>query len=285
MKPVAMSADPRSSSPPMMVVTCGSCGSKLRTPVPDEPKMARCPKCGSRLRIEPPTVSMSDEDVQVVEQPAAKTVETPIPTPVPTPPARQPVAAEPKPEPASERPPALKTEWISASKAEWESERDWDNEEKSDSADASTEVPAENPEAAEPRRRPENLLKSFILLMGGCVIAAFAWYALVRYGGEQEWIVKRSAGAWLVGMMTATVMLSAGRHRAGGKIASALAAIFAIVLGHALVLALTTPALPLNLQACVQLLVTSNHFDKMLPIAVALAAAGSTARFIIASPE
>ena len=284
-----MPADP--STFVMMVVTCGSCGSKLRTRAPDEPKMARCPKCGARLRLEPPTASMSDADVPASlppapapapapePAPAVAKIEAPPPPPVPVvAPVLADTPADTPAEPPPARLPARQTEWISQSKTEWDSEdapaEDGPEAEPAASSSSSTKLL--------PRRRCENWLKSLILLAGGCVIAAFAWYALVRFGGEQEWIVKRSAGAWLVGMTTASVMLSAGRFRAGAKIVSAFGAILAIVLGQALVIALTMPALPLNAPACVQLLVSSNHFGAILPLAIALATAGSTARFIIA---
>jgi uncharacterized protein (DUF486 family) len=173
-------------------------------------------------------------------------------------------------------------QWISQSKAEWESEDAPDEQPAGEPAEATESAEAKEPAAPARPRRCENWLKSLILLAGGCVIAAFAWYALVRFGGEQEWIIKRSAGAWLVGIATASVMLSAGRFRAGAKIVSAVGAILAIVIGQGLVIALTMPALPLNPRACFQLLVSSNHFGAILPLAVALATAGSTARFIIA---
>jgi hypothetical protein len=199
-------------------------------------------------------------------------VETPSPAEQVAPPPPPPAIPPPV-----ERLPVHRTEWISQSKAEWESE---------DAPDDSVPAAAPEPESPPPTARPcDNVLKSLILLAGGCVIAAFAWYALVRFGGEHEWIIKRSAGAWLVGMTTASVMLSAGRFRAGAKIVSALGAILAIVIGQALVIALTNPALPLNGQACLQLLVSSNHFGAILPLAIALATAGSTARFILSRPN
>jgi DNA-directed RNA polymerase subunit RPC12/RpoP len=262
----------------MMTVTCGSCGSKLRTRVPDEPRMARCPKCSSRLRVEPPTTSMSEADA--AQAPPAP---TPAPALAPTP-----ISAATTVEPATKvedgvapspapKPP---TEWISQSKTEWESEDAPDDHERPAAADFA--VASRMTTTPPPPRPRENWLKSLILLAGGCVIAAFAWYVLVRFGGEQEWIVKRSAGAWLVGMTTASVMLSAGRFRAGAKLVAAAGAILAIVLGQALAIALTMPALPLNAAACIQLLIRSNHFGAILPLAIALATAGSTARFIIA---
>src|SRR5207249_136056 len=39
----------------LIVVTCGSCGTKLRLRVPDNPDAAwtgRCPKCAARLKID-----------------------------------------------------------------------------------------------------------------------------------------------------------------------------------------------------------------------------------------
>jgi hypothetical protein len=265
----------------MIVVTCGSCGSKLRTRAPDEPMMARCPKCGARLRLEPPTATMSDADAVAEPPPPPEPRPAPAAAKAETAPQAEQIAPPPPPPPAIpppvERLSVHHTEWISQSKAEWESEDAPD-----DAVAAAAPEPASPPATARPC---DNVLKSLILLAGGCVIAAFAWYALVRFGGEHEWIIKRSAGAWLVGMMTASVMLSAGRFRAGAKIVSAFAAILAIVIGQALVIALTTPALPLNGQACLQLLVSSNHFGAILPLAVALATAGSTARFILSRPN
>jgi len=169
----------RADLPTMIVVTCGSCGSKLRTRAPDEVKMARCPKCSSRLRIEPPAVSMSDADAlePVEEAPAPQPAPAPTPAPLPA------VAPPPPPEPQS----VARTEWISASKAEWESEPDLNDDEPSEQSDKPDQP--ESSEAVRPHRRRENWLKSLILLMGASVIAAFAWYALVRFGGEGEWII------------------------------------------------------------------------------------------------
>ena len=111
---------------------------------------------------------------------------------------------------------------------------------------------------------------------------------MVRFAGEREWIVKRSISAWLIGMATATVMLSSGRKRAAGKILAALAALFAIVLGQALLIILAPTAgasPPHDPQAWLRLLIGAERFGTILPLICALAIAGSAARFILARSD
>jgi hypothetical protein len=96
-------------------------------------------------------------------------------------------------------------------------------------------------EDAEPRRKTKqgavtSWTKALILSAAIIVIGAFAWYAVERFIGPDQWVVKFSAIALLIGMMTATAMIGAGRTGAAGKIVAALAAMLAIVCGKALIL-------------------------------------------------
>ncbi len=117
-------------------------------------------------------------------------------------------------------------------------------------------------------------------MLAVAVIGAFAWYLVVRFGGERAWIVKRSIAAWVIGMASAGVMAGAGRRGAAGRIASALAAIVAIALGQMLavvLIELPPDAAPAPLLA--------RAFDVVDPLFYALAVAGSTALFLLAPSQ
>ena len=105
---------------------------------------------------------------------------------------------------------------------------------------------AETPEAtdggaAEPRAprnqgRVTSWTKALILSAAIVFIGVFAWYGVERFVGRRNWVVNYSVIAGLIGMGTASAMISAGRTGWAAKIVSVLSAFVAIVLGKALVL-------------------------------------------------
>src|SRR5207245_826697 len=77
-----------------------------------------------------------------------------------------------------------------------------------------------------------------------------------------------------------------GQGGLGDKIVAALAAIFAIALGHLLVILLVPQAAtPPEAQPWARLVLSTDRFGSMLPLLCALAIAGSASRFILARSE
>jgi hypothetical protein len=148
-------------------------------------------------------------------------------------------------------------------------------------------------ENAEPRGKPKqgpvtSWTKALILTAAIIVIGAFTWYAAERFVGPNQWVVKFSIIAWLIGMGTATAMIGAGRTGAAGKIVSALAAILAIVLGKALIL--RYPELPPELMQFADPAQWARDFARLAlkPIDglfAALAIVGIAVRFILSQRE
>ena len=132
-------------------------------------------------------------------------------------------------------------------------------------------------------------IKALILSAAIIVIGAFAWYAADRFVGPDQWIVKFSLIAWLIGMGTATAMIGAGRTGAAGKIMSALAAMLAIVLGKALML--RYPELPPELVHFADPAQWARDFARMLALKpidglfAALTIMGSAVRFVLSQRE
>jgi len=130
--------------------------------------------------------------------------------------------------------------------------------------------------------------KALILSTAIIVIGAFTWYAAERFVGPNQWIVKFSTIAWLIGMGTATAMIGAGRIGATGKIVAALAAMVAIVLGKALIL--RYPELPPELMQFADPAQWARDFARLAikPIDglfAALTIMGAMARFILSQRE
>ena len=148
-------------------------------------------------------------------------------------------------------------------------------------------------EEVEPRVKPEqgpvkSWPKTLILTAAIIVIGAFAWYAAERFVGPNQWIVKFSIIAWLIGMGTATALIGAGRTGAAAKIVAALAAIVAIVLGKALIL--RYPELPPELMQFADPAQWARDFARLAIKPIdglfgALAIMGSMARFILSQRD
>jgi len=271
-----------------IVVTCGSCGTKLRTRVTAGGRTAKCPKCSALLRIElpaaaapaspppPPPPAIVDppdfEQTTTMFEPSDVSDPPEMPVPVPAPM----VAATPAVVPA--RPPEVAP--VSAPE--------------SDPAPvASTEPSFESEsssEAVTPVTPPATggILKTFILTSAAAFIGAFAWYLTDRFaGGGAQWIVKFSCVAFLMGMGTATAVIGgSGRRGPGANVAAALAGMSAIALGKLLVVALVQlPQVTGGATDAAQVirLVTAS-FGYVDPLFFAVAAVGSAVRFILARP-
>jgi hypothetical protein len=131
--------------------------------------------------------------------------------------------------------------------------------------------------------------KAVVLAAAVVVIGAFAWLVAERIGGvRQWWIVKFACVAWLIGMATATAMLSSGRAGAVAKMLSILAAALAIVLGKALILCL--PQVPAELMQFDDVRTWAQTFAKLAfipvdPLFFAMAVTGSTVRFMLSKRD
>ncbi|MEO6435552.1 MAG: hypothetical protein ABIP55_07290 [Tepidisphaeraceae bacterium] len=156
------------------------------------------------------------------------------------------------------------------------------------SLESSSRAPSTSEPAREPNQsRAASWLKAMILAAAVVVIGAFAWYVVDRVG-ERLWVVKLSVVAWLIGMGTASAMISAGRTCAGSKILSALAAILAIVLGKALIVCL--PQLPAELASIADPQQWARAFARLAfkpvdPLFLAMAITGSAVRFILSKRD
>ena len=223
---------------PTMVVTCGSCGTKLRMRAPAQSSMGKCPKCGARLRIDPPAPA-----------PAAAPTSAPPsdPNPEPRTPIPDPSAVE---QPTTDNPP-----------------------------------PAPFAQPARPAPpTPAHWLKTTILLLAVVVIGAAFWSALLRLTGERELTIKYALCSLLIGIATATVMLSTRRAGTPGKLVAVIAAIAAIALGQAIAVLLAPSAEPppRDPGAWLRLLLDAHRFARTLPLVCVLAATGCAVRFILA---
>jgi hypothetical protein len=125
-----------------------------------------------------------------------------------------------------------------------------------------------------------------ILLVAVVVIGAAFWSALLRLTGERELTIKYALTSLLVGIATATVMISTRRATTSGKLLAVLVAVAAIALGQiiAVLLAPSSPP-PRDPQALLHLLLDSHRFARTLPLVCVLAATGGAVRFILARKE
>lgn len=312
-------ADSRMSTDGSVVVTCGSCGTRLRARPTFEGRTAKCPKCGSMLRIElpaaaaagsppphaqphslpmavpapraladeadnEPSVSMFDPS-DVSDPPAMPAVAPPAVASTSSPAGREAAASPP-----TSAAPAAAT--LASSPAAPPAAPAASMAPATSPAGAVAAPPGVVPPAAAPRfaragSGAAGFVKALILTAAVAVIGAFAWYLMARFGGRAQWVVKFASLSLLIGVGTATAMIGgSGRRGAGVKLAAVLAAVGAIVMGKALVvLLLQLPQEaggPPDPKQWGRLILSA--FNAVDPLFFAMAVAGSAVRFILARP-
>ena len=157
------------------------------------------------------------------------------------------------------------------------------------SGESSRAVPRSAVAGAETDSAGASWSKAVVLAAAVVVIGAFAWLVADRIGGvRQWWIVKFACVGWLIGMATATAMLSSGREGPLAKMLSIVAAALAIVLGKALILCL--PQVPAELMHFRDAHEWARTFAKLAfipvdPLFFAMAVTGSTVRFMLSKRD
>jgi hypothetical protein len=256
-----------SQGQPGMVVTCGSCGTRLRVREELAGKIGKCPKCHGRFQIAIPKPAAKKDAPAAPAPPRAPTAQTA--TPLPLHPARQdegsmetapaapihPVAHQP----STERFPAMPREQERQAITESLTDNDW---QRGMSPEILREIEAENARLA-----GQGSISIGVLVFASLVAGAAVCFQVARYGGAEHWVAKRSVAAWLVGMMTAGAMLVSSGHRAGAVrfLAAVIAA--AAVIGGKLFAAPTGAYQPIDI------------------LLIVLAIAGSTFTFLLAEPS
>jgi DNA-directed RNA polymerase subunit RPC12/RpoP len=222
-----------------VVVTCGSCGSRLRLRGEAQGRTGKCPKCGVRVQFQlPPDPT-----------PAAAPVTAPTPSAETAPTTTQSVIEKtPAPGtflffPATAREPQVRTAPRTPAEI------------------AAPAVPAATISATTSAHQPVAVIA--IVAFAALVIGAAALFATRQFGGLEYFVVKRSAVAWMVGMLSAAALMRVSTERTSPlRLTAALTAAGAVLVAS--LFAWPAPFGPIDL------------------LQLALAIAGSGTSFILA---